>query len=122
MEDLKNENNILQKMVDILDSQPDLVFCVTNEGHITFVSDRAKHFIKAEEMVDDDPSHMNQFLTPESMEVFLDAINQVKQSYLYSSSGAQGGSSVSAVRVRIYTLFLLNVLVLLTFYIPFALC
>lgn len=101
MEELKNENAVLQKMVDILDSQPDLVFCVTSEGHITFVSERAKYFIKVEEMSDDDPSHMNQFLTPESMDVFLDAVNQVKQSYLYSSSTGQGASPVSAVRVSI---------------------
>jgi len=110
MEDLKNENSVLQKMVDILDSQPDLVFCVTNEGHITFVSDRAKHFIKVEEMSEDDPSHMNQFLTPESMEVFLDAVNQVKQSYLYSSGGAQGGSAISAVRVSIIYIYRLLLL------------
>lgn len=102
MEELKNENSILQKMVDILDSQPDLIFCVTNEGHITFVSERAKHFIKVEEMSDDDPSHMDQFLTPESMSVFLDAINQVKQSHAYSSGTPQGGSAVSAVRVCVY--------------------
>jgi PAS domain-containing protein len=99
MEDLKIENARLQKMVDILDSQPDLVFCTNIDGQITYISDRAKSLIKIDESLDVDPSHMSQILASESLDVFLDALNQVKQSSVYSTRNSQTCAPISAVRV-----------------------
>lgn len=45
MEDLKAENARLQRIVDVLDSQPELLFCVTADGYITYMSEQAiNHF------------------------------------------------------------------------------
>ena len=78
MEDLKGENARLQKMADILDSQPDLIFCVNVEGQITFISERTKNYVKTDESSEEDPSHMNQILTNESMDILIESLNQVK--------------------------------------------
>ena len=100
MEDLKVENTRLQKMVDILDSQPDLVLCVNGEGSITYISERTRNFIKIDELTEEDPSHVNQILAPESMEVFIEAISQLKQSNAYAANNQQNVSMISAVKVR----------------------
>ena len=105
MEDLKVENSRLQKMVDVLDSQPDLVLCVNGEGSITYISERTRNFIKIDELTEEDPSHVNQILAPESMEIFIEAISQLKQSNAYASNNQQNVSMISAVKVTIsYTL------------------
>ena len=100
MEDLKVENSRLQKMVDVLDSQPDLVLCVNGEGSITYISERTRNFIKIDELTEEDPSHVNQILAPESMEVFVEAISQLKQSHAYAANNQQNVSMISAVKVR----------------------
>lgn len=113
MEDLKIENARLQKLVDILDSQPELVFSVNVDGHITYMSERTAYFIKsscsADESVDEDPTHMNQILTPESLETFLEAVREVAHSSTDNSIGSvhmETGNGISAVRVRnIFGLF-----------------
>ena len=102
MEDLKVENARLQKMVDILDSQPDLVLCVNGEGLITYISERTRNFIKMDETTEEDPSHINQILAPESMDVFNEAISQVKLSNSYAAKNQQNLSIISAVNVSIY--------------------
>lgn len=107
MEDLKIENARLQKLVDILDSQPELVFSVTIDGQITYMSERTAYFIKssssADESVDEDPTHMNQILTPESVEFFLEALREVNNHFSNDTNQLhatmEGGFGISTVRV-----------------------
>lgn len=100
MEDLKAENAKLQRLVDVLDSQPELLFCVTVDGRITFMSERAlNHFQNC--MADDsgDPTHINQILTMQSVNVFYEALETIKGS---DESNIYGDlNHVSNVKVRI---------------------
>lgn len=82
LEDLKAENSRLQRLVDVLDSQPELVFCVTGTGKVTYVSERTMNFIKvnfAGEDSDDDPTHISQILNKESVDEVLQTINKLKE-------------------------------------------
>jgi hypothetical protein len=68
-------------MVDVLDSQPELVFCITSSGKITYVSERTINFIKinfsGKEESDDDPIHISQILSPESVDNVLQTIDDI---------------------------------------------
>jgi len=81
LEELKIENSRLQHMVDVLDSQPELVFCITSSGKITYVSERTINFIKinfsGKEESDDDPIHISQILSPESVDNVLQTIDDI---------------------------------------------
>jgi len=81
LEELKIENSRLQHMVDVLDSQPELVFCITSSGKITYVSERTINFIKVnfsgKEECDDDPIHISQILSPESVDNVLQTIDDI---------------------------------------------
>ena len=81
MEDLKAENAKLQRLVDVLDSQPELLFCVTVDGRITFMSERALNYFQ--NCIGDesgDPTHINQILTKQSVNVFYEALESIKGS------------------------------------------
>lgn len=80
LEDLKAENSRLQRLVDVLDSQPELVFCVTATGKVTYVSERTMNFIKvnfAGEDSDDDPTHISQILNNDSVKELLEVIHKL---------------------------------------------
>eukprot|EP01038_Epipyxis_sp_PR26KG_P007259 gene7259-9896_t len=80
LEDLKEENARLQRLVNVLDSQPELIFCVTALGKITHLSERTHNFIKinlSEDENEYEPSHLNQILTSESAESVLESINHL---------------------------------------------
>ena len=80
MGDLKNENARLQKLADILDSQPELTFCIDDSGNIKYISDSALSCMKSSvpEDTDDEPTHINQILTLESVETVLESIAELK--------------------------------------------
>ena len=86
MEELKIENSRLQHMVDVLDSQPELVFCITSSGKITYVSERTINFIKinfsGKEESDDDPIHISQILSPESVDNVLQTIDDIVKMHI----------------------------------------
>ena len=95
MEELKIENTRLQRMVDVLDAQPELVFCVTARGDVTYVSERTVSFMKisqpgvavgggggggvgaAGEESDEDPAHLSQMLSKESVDCVLSTIQDL---------------------------------------------
>lgn len=82
MEDLKYENARLQRVISILNSQPELVFCVNIAGKVTYASERAENFLKisASEDGTDDESNMSnvtQFLTVESQKLLFEALGEV---------------------------------------------
>ncbi len=82
MEVLKTENSRLQRLVDVLDSQPELIFCVTSQGRLTYISERTINFIKVNYSVedsDDDPVHVNQILTKESVDSLLETITKLQK-------------------------------------------
>ena len=94
MQDLQSENIRLQRIVDIVDSQPDLVFCTAGDGRVTFLSERmlmaTKDFpalVESREI-----THINQLLVPESVQIFFEAINQLNQ--------PDQDDNTSAVKVR----------------------
>ena len=81
--------------MDILESQPEFVFCVTGTGHITYISDRVANGIKsASDDPDYDITHVNQILTPESVEVLYESMNE-----LMSEPMSKNPSSISFVKV-----------------------
>ena len=80
MGDLKIENARLQKLADILDSQPELTFCIDMSGNIQFISEKALNCMKSTvpEDSDDEPSHINQILTMESVQTVLESVAEVR--------------------------------------------
>ena len=105
MGDLKIENLRLQKFADILDSQPELTFCIDKTGTITFMSDSALNSMKSSnaEDNDDDPTHISQILTGESVGTVLDCIAELKSEQLLSNGDHDGSGCVSSVQVLIST-------------------
>ena len=116
MQDLQMENARLQRIVDIVDSQPDLVFCTAGDGRITYLSERMAAVTKdfpavasAEAAAQAKGSgggggqassaeplsitHINQLLSPESVQAFFEAINQLNHD-------DQDERSTSSVKVR----------------------
>lgn len=105
MGDLKIENQRLQKFADILDSQPELTFCIDKEGHITFMSDSASNHMKSStsDESDEDSTHISQILTRESVGTVLDSIAQIRadQCVTRSVNGDQDVSGcISSVQVN----------------------
>ena len=105
MGDLKTENVRLQRLADVLDSQPELTIVIDKDGKITYISERALNYMKYNQSdeSEDDPSHINQILTPESVETVLECIAQVRadNSCINNLNGDQDGSmSVSSVKVN----------------------
>jgi hypothetical protein len=80
IEDLKVENQRLRKFADILDSQPELTFCINNGGQITFMLDSASSNMKSltGDETFEDATHINQILTEESVRTVFDSIAQVR--------------------------------------------
>ena len=103
LEELKIENSRLQRLVDILDSQPELVFCVTLKGKLTYVSERTINFVKINMSGDDsdeDPTHISQILSEASVSAILDAISQLSK---YTSNQVDCESNmVFSSKVEIY--------------------
>jgi len=89
MEDMKTENARLQRLVDILESQSEILFCVNKEGKITYIPEKSIFAFKeiSSDPNEDDPVHVNQLLTLESVQNLMDAIAQVNSSEnIYSDS------------------------------------
>lgn len=83
MEDLKIENARLQKVVDILESQPELLFCITIDGKVTYIAERTLAFIKSALpncFTDEEPTHINQILSNDSVEIVLKTVSQISES------------------------------------------
>jgi len=117
MEELKMDNRKLQRISDFLESIPDLVLCVDITGKITYISDNTVCSIKLSSSADngnssndnvnssndngsdDDPTHINQILTAESVTVLLETIIQLSKE---SDSGAQNGRKMKGVVREIY--------------------
>jgi PAS domain-containing protein len=87
LEELKTENLRLQRLVDLLDSQPEIIFSVTTSGKITYISDRALNFIRVNSAMDEDedPTHINQLFTKESAQEVLDMFQSLHQHSLHST-------------------------------------
>jgi transcriptional regulator with PAS, ATPase and Fis domain len=98
MEDLKVENARLQRLVDVLDSQPELVFAVNKFGRITYMSERTSIYLKSSEDSDEDATHVNQILSPDSVDAVMDAIRQITEESKSSDHDTTG--VISSVKVR----------------------
>jgi hypothetical protein len=79
LEELKIENSRLQHLVDMLDSQPELIFCINALGDITYASEKTINFMLVTHLTDcdDDPTHVSQILVPESVTSLLTNINEM---------------------------------------------
>lgn len=81
MEELKAENARLQRILDVVDSQPEVTFCCTSAGKITYISENSMHFVKLRFTGtdhDEDPTHINQFLLPDSVHEILHVIRKLQ--------------------------------------------
>jgi len=98
------ENMRLQRMVDILDSQPEIIFAVNTLGQVTFASERTMNYMKmsstssslSKELnskVDDNSNHVSNFLAPESLDALLDSITYLNSSSTSIPSNSSDGSS-----------------------------
>jgi len=98
------ENMRLQRMVDILDSQPEIIFAVNTLGQVTFASERTMNYMKmsstssslSKELnskVDDNSNHVSNFLAPESLDALLDSITYLNSSSNSIPSNSSDGSS-----------------------------
>lgn len=95
------ENSKLQRLVDVLDSQPELVFCLTASGRLTYISERTINFIKvnfAGEDSDDDPTSVHQILAKESVETLLETIHHL-QKFSTTPSGDSDLNMLFSVKV-----------------------
>lgn len=115
MGDLKIENLRLQKFADILDSQPELTFCIDKNGSITFMSDSASNSMKTtnSDDNDDDPTHLSQILTEESVGTVMECIAQIRADQCASNLGPgslhgehDGSLCISSVQVSITAEFI----------------
>jgi hypothetical protein len=100
MEELKLENARLQKVVDILESQPELLFCVTIDGKITYIAERTLNFVKSalpNKFSEKDPIHINQILSDESVNIVLRTVAQLEAETEHESM-----SSVKVIALRYY--------------------
>lgn len=87
MEELKMDNRKLQRISDFIESIPDLILCVDITGKITYISDNTVCSIKTssstdnanDNTCDDDPTHINQILTAESVTILLETIAQLSK-------------------------------------------
>ena len=80
LEELTVENTRLQSMVDVLDSQPELIFCINARGDITYISERTINFVSLTNSGDDpdvEPSHISQILAKDSVENVLKTIQEI---------------------------------------------
>lgn len=93
LEELKVENQRLQHICDMLDSQPEFIFAFNRKGDITYMPERLKISIKSaqisnlhlsgeeleelEEEEDKDISHVTQILTPESVNFLYESIQEL---------------------------------------------
>ncbi len=99
LEELKIENIRLQRLVDILDSQPELVFVINGTGKITYISERTLNFIKISyngmEDCDEDPTHVSQLLCEESVKELMDSIMKLRENCAISTSSNHSGMTSS---------------------------
>lgn len=111
MEELKLENARLQKVVDILESQPELLFCVTIDGKITYMAERTLNFVKSalpNAFTDKDPSHINQILSDESVSIVLRTVAQLEAEIEHESMSSVKVSNlldVGRICIRLYSRF-----------------
>jgi len=78
LEELKEENSRLQKLVNILDSLPEFVFTFNAKGAITYLPERLSTMIKsAADDPDEDIVHVNQVLTVESAQTLFESVNEL---------------------------------------------
>lgn len=64
----------------MLDSQPELMFCINSRGDITYISERTINFINisgTNEGSDEDPTHISQILSKNSVEDVLATIEEI---------------------------------------------
>jgi PAS domain-containing protein len=80
LEELTVENARLQQLVDILDSQPELMFCINARGDITYVSERTVNFVNITGVdggSDEEPTHILQILRKDSVDSVLSSIQEI---------------------------------------------
>lgn len=80
LEELKGEKARMQRLVDILDSQPELIVCITKDGSITYISEKSTNFMKLSlSGAEESPSHLNQILSKDSVESVINTIAELDQ-------------------------------------------
>jgi PAS domain-containing protein len=80
LEELTVENARLQQLVDILDSQPELMFCINARGDITYISERTVNFVNitgVDSGSDEEPTHILQILRKDSVDSVLSSIQEI---------------------------------------------
>lgn len=78
LEELKEENFRLQKLVNVLESLPEFVFSFNTKGIITYIPESLSSTIKsAADDPDEEIAHISQILTPESVNTLYDSLSEI---------------------------------------------
>lgn len=97
----------------MLDSQPELIFCITSAGKVTYISDRMMNFVKInygpEDNGDEDPTHVSQLLTSESSLELTDSINKLRE-----CAPASTDDLSLLFSAKVSSLFPLHILIIIT--------
>ena len=94
MGDLKAENERLQRLTDMLESQHELIFAIDKDGRITYISERCMNQMNS---VEEEPSHVCHILTPESVNAVMESVAQVRTESAHCEDHANIVSSIREV-------------------------
>jgi hypothetical protein len=87
LEELKEENQKLQHVADILDSQAELIFSFDVNGEVTHIPERMLALIKyGSEDPSEEITQVNQILTTESIETLMESLKELSNTKSQSQS------------------------------------
>ena len=118
MDELQCENARLQQLVDVLDSQPELIFCVNAKGGITYISERTVNFVNVTSTngKEEEPKHINQILTRGSADSVLQTIQEIMKVAPPRSALAESNmlfsSKVRNISYSYYNIIIINIIFL----------
>lgn len=87
MEDLMKENIRLQKLVDILESQPEILLCITNDGKITYIPEKSLFSLNSllsRQFLRSNTTHINQIFSNDSTSNILKTVLDIQNGEVIS--------------------------------------
>ena len=96
LDDLRAENQRLQKLVNAFESQPELTFCINMDGIVTFMSERSKSLIyRCDSLdVDETDTYLRSILNEESAEKLMRLLHAAESRYNDDVSRMNSGKPI----------------------------